>query len=159
MAEQSVFDMSNLSSANRILLVSSLLLLIDSFLPWQHHCLGGVCTGTNAWAGPAGFLGALMALSALGLLVFVVSSVLGATSAFGPREAQVATWLAAGAVAFGILRFIVALFNHAALFAWLGLVLLIVVAYGAYMRTQEPAPPQSAPRTRPRPPRPGDPDS
>ncbi len=148
--------MSNLSSANRILLVSSLLLLIDSFLPWQHHCVGGVCAGTNAWAGAAGFLGALMALSAFGLLVYVVASVLGVTSAFGAREVQIATWLAEGAVVFGVLRFIVALFNHPALFAWLGLVLLIVVAYGAYMRTQEPAPPQSAPRTRPRPPGPGD---
>jgi hypothetical protein len=159
LAEQSLFDMSNLSSANRILLVSSLLLLIDSFLPWQHHCVAGVCSGTNAWAGPAGFLGVLMALSALGLLVFIVSSVLGAASALGAREVQVATWLAGGAVVFGVLRFLFALFNHAALFAWVGLVLLIVVAYGAYMRTQEPAPPQSAPRTRPRPPAPGDLDS
>ena len=103
-------------AANRILLVSSLLLLIDSFLPWQHHCVAGACAGTNAWAGPAGFLGALMAISALGLLVYIVASVLGAASALGAREVQVATWLAGGAVVFGLLRFVFALFNHAALF-------------------------------------------
>ena len=158
MTEQSVFDMSNLSSANRILLVSSILLLIDSFLPWQQHCVAGVCTGTNAWAGPAGFLGAFMALSALGLLVYILSSILGATSVLGAREVQVATWLAGAAVVFGVLRFLVALFNRPALFAWFGLILLVAVAYGAYMRTQEPAPPQSAPRNRPWPPQPGEPD-
>jgi hypothetical protein len=100
-----------------------------------------------------------MALSALGMLVFIVAMVLGATSALGAREVRIATWLAAGVVGFGVLRFLVALFNHAALFAWLGLVLVIAIAYGAYMRTQEPAPPQSAPRNRPRPPEPGDLDS
>jgi hypothetical protein len=154
-ADRSSFDMSNLSSANRILLVSSLLLLIDSFLPWQHRCVAGLCVGTiNAWSGGAGFLGVLMALAALALLVFVVVGVVGLTAPLGSNEVRIVTWLAAGAVVFGFLRFLFALFNHAALFAWCGLILLVVMAYGAYMRTQEPAPPENAPRTPPRPPTP-----
>jgi len=32
------FDMSKMSTAEKVLAVSSILLLIDSFLPWQRSC-------------------------------------------------------------------------------------------------------------------------
>ena len=64
------FDMSKMSTAEKVLAVSSILLLIDSFLPWQRSCsalgeLGeligqeDVCFSLSAWSGSGGDLRSL----------------------------------------------------------------------------------------------------
>ncbi len=139
MAQRQTFELSNLRSADRILLVSSLLLVIDSFLPWQHRCVAGLCAGTSsAWGGTAGFLGILMGVCVLALLVYVVAGAAGAVGGLGSIGVRIGTLIAGGVVFFGLLKFLVSVFDHGAPFAWFGFVLLIVIAYGAYMRTQEP---------------------
>ena len=39
---------------------------------------------------------------------------------------------------FGLLKFILAVTNHGALGAWIGLILLIAIGYGSWMKFQEP---------------------
>ena len=149
MAKQPSFTMSKLWSAERILLVGSLLLLIDSFLPWQHLCVVRVCVrgSWNAWGGSGGFLGVLMSLCAIGLVLFVVASASGVASTLGTQATTIGSVLVAGTVFFGVLKFLFAVTHHSAIFAWFGLILLVVIAYGGYMRMQEPEARQAPPPT------------
>jgi hypothetical protein len=152
------FDMSKMSMADKIVLGGGALLLLDSFLSWQKVCvsdiiggLGGAdfCGKANAWGGNGGFFGLLMGIA---LIVLIVWEVMQLTDSAGnmklPVSASKATaYLGFGAAAFGLLKFILAATNHGALFAYVGLILILGVAYGSWMKFQEPegaAPPAAA---------------
>src|SRR5207248_1021036 len=117
MAQQPSFTMSKLGSAERILLVGSLLLVIDSFLPWQHVCVCGVCVPASwsAWGGSAAFLGVLMSLGAIGLLLFVVAGAAGMAGSLGSQAATIGSALVAGTVFFGLLKFLFAVTHDGAI--------------------------------------------
>ena len=127
MSQRPAFDLAKLSAADRILVGGSLLLFIDSFLRWQ--------TGVNAWGGTAGFAGVLMALFALLLVAGAALAALSVGMA----------GLTAGTELFGIIKFLFVVANHAKAGAWIGLVLVLVVAYGGYrkMQAERVAPPSS----------------
>jgi hypothetical protein len=144
MGQQPSFSVSRLSTANRILLVASLLLIIDSFLPWQRNCEQRadllICRGSSsAWGGSAGFLGILMVIATLLLLLLVVAAIAGITGAVGEQGRTLTSWLTGAIVITGVLKFLIVLFNQARFFAWAGLILILVLAYGGYMRWQEPS--------------------
>jgi hypothetical protein len=171
-----------LSSADRLLLSVGVLFFLDCFAHWQSTC----CPRPNAWAGNASIPGALAALSALALAVWVLLPLagvraaprrlewlpwsgsahragsarkVGSASESGPaREVRpardsgwtrlgsgrpilpdlpVGTWLACAALAFGTLKFLVVLFHRSAVWAFAGLGLLALAAYGAYMKLEE----------------------
>jgi hypothetical protein len=143
MAQRPSFDMTKLSTADKILLGGSLLLFIDSFLRWQQVCgpsvlgLGKFCVGASAWNGNAGFAGVIMSLLALVLFLALGATILGVSM---PSTIPVPTALAAltgGTVLFGLIKFIFAVTNHGAYGAWVGIILLIAIAYGGYMKMQE----------------------
>jgi hypothetical protein len=150
------FDMSKMSMASKIVLGGSVLLLIDSFLQWQRVCFGlgvlgaNVCAGASGWAGNGGFAGVIMGILLLVLIALEVAKLanmpLNFAASVGPSKLE--AYIGFAAVAFGILKFVLAVTNHGALFAWVGLVLIIVVAYGSWMKFQEPegaTPPPAAP--------------
>ena len=61
------FDMAKISTASKIVMVSGILLLVDSFLSWQKVCfdtgvLGNLCGKANAWGGDGGFAGVIMGI-------------------------------------------------------------------------------------------------
>ena len=53
--------------------------------------------------------------------------------------------LVLGTVVFGVIKFLFVVANHASIGAWLGIILLLVLAYGGYMKMQEPKTAGSAP--------------
>jgi hypothetical protein len=64
----------------------------------------------------------------------------------GPSKLE--AYIGFAAVSFGKQKLVLAVTNHGALWAWVGLVLIIVVAYGSWMKFQEPegaTPPPAAP--------------
>ena len=83
------FDMSKMSTAEKLLAGGSILLLIDSFLPWQSICasdvlgdlgdLGGfdACANFTMWGGSGSFFGLVTGLLAIALIVFSVMSMTG----------------------------------------------------------------------------------
>jgi hypothetical protein len=153
MGQQPSFSVSRLSTANRILLVASLLLVIDSFMPWQRNCVDRgkllICQGSSsAWGGSAAFLGILMGIATIMLLLVVVAAIAGITGAVGPQGRTITMWLTGAIAITGVLKFLIVLFNQARFFAWAGLILILILAYGGYMRMQEPS-------IQPPPPRPG----
>lgn len=141
MAQRPSFDMTKLSTADKILLGGSLLLFIDSFLAWQRVCVSVVgvrigCASANAWSGNGSFAGVLMAILALLLFLAVGATVMGIAMPNVP-VATVNAVLTAGTVLFGLIKFILAVTNHGGFGAWIGLILLIALAYGGYMKMQE----------------------
>jgi hypothetical protein len=153
------FDMSKLSIASKILLGAGILLLIDSFLQWQRYCidfggvagLGNTCAGVSAWSGSGSFFGLLMVLCVVVLLVWEGMQVVGAAGNIKlPIPASKASaYLGFGVVGFGVLKLLLVLVSDVkpSLFGWIGLILILAVGYGAWMKFQEPesaAPPMAA---------------
>lgn len=151
------FDMSKMSMADKIVLGGGILLLLDSFLSWQKVCvsfgglagLGNVCGKANAWGGNGGFFGLLMGIVLIVLIVWEVMQIAGSAGSIKlPVSASKGTaYLGFGAAAFGLIKFILAVTNHGALFAYVGVILILGVAYGSWMKFQEPessAPPAAA---------------
>jgi hypothetical protein len=144
------FDMSKMSTAEKLLAGGSILLLIDSFLPWQKFCvdLGGLedlvgsdgCVATaNMWEGSGGILGVLAGLLAIALIVVGVLSMTGAMGNMnmGSMSAdKLVAWLGAGVFVFGIIKFLIVLFNEVAWAAFVGLILLAAIGWGAWQKLQ-----------------------
>jgi hypothetical protein len=144
------FDMSKMSMADKIIGGAGVVLLIDSFLQWQRVCfnfggvtgLGNTCGGVNAWGGSGSFFGLLMGLFVIVLLVWQGLQMAGAAGNIKlPISASKASaYLGFGVVASGVLKLLLVLTSalKPSLFGWLGLILILAVGYGSWMKFQEP---------------------
>jgi hypothetical protein len=143
------FDMSKMSTAEKLLAGGSILLLIDSFLPWQRFCidLGGLedivgsggCASASMWSGNGGFAGIIAGLLAIALVVVGVLSMTGsmANMNMGTMSADKVTgFLGLGVAGFGLLKFLLVLTNSPGWAAFVGLVLLVAIGYGAWQKVQ-----------------------
>ncbi|MBA3551965.1 MAG: hypothetical protein H0W27_03715 [Actinobacteria bacterium] len=145
MAQRPSMDLSKLSTADKILLGAGLLFVIDTFLPWQRVCVEGfgdfpgVCASASAWGGNGAFAGVLAAIFAIALIAWVGMHVAGAGVNLNVNmsPAMITAILAAGAVLFGLIKFLLVITNSPGFGAFLGIVLLVAIAYGGYMKWQE----------------------
>ena len=143
MAQSSGFDMSKVSTADKILAVGGLLFFLDTIvLHWQGACanvgvFGKFCVGVSAWSGSASFLGVLAGLCAIALTAWIVVAALGVNLGTLP-SGQITLGLIGATVGLGLLKFLFSAFNHGQIGAWIGLILLLGIAYGGYMKMQEP---------------------
>jgi hypothetical protein len=141
------FDMSGMSTASKILLIAGVLFIVDLFLPWNRVCFSfagvGACGSVSGFHG-IGILNFLIALAIVVMEVLLLANVnvqMGTTA----QKMQIEAYLAFGLLVFTVIKILVDL-TAIYLFAWVGLILALVVAYGGYMRWQEskvapPAPP------------------
>ena len=134
MSQSSGFDMSKMSTAHKILLGAGILYIIDVFLPWQRACvpsaIGDFCGSLSGARG----IGVLNLLLAIALVAWEGMS-LANVDINAPR-ALVSAGLAAALVLFTILKILVDS-ESIYLFAWIGLILALVIGYGGWMRWQE----------------------
>ncbi len=150
MAQRPAFDMSKLTTADRILLGAGALFFIDTFLRWQKFfCIKSVfisgCATASAWNGNGSFAGVLAALFSLALIAWIVAHVAGVNLEFGVPASTISSVLVLGTVLFALIKFLFVIGNHSSYAAWIGLILLLVIAYGGYMKMQEPKTAGSAP--------------
>ena len=150
MEKPSGFYMARVTMAIKIFIVAGILLLVDSFLSWQKVCasdilgdLGGVgdfCAKANAWGGNGGWAGLIMGILLIILLIWEGIQLANApvNLSIGVTPSQGTAYLGFAVVVFGLLKFLLVVTNEPALGAWIGLVLLIAIAYGSWMRLQEP---------------------
>lgn len=133
------FDISGLTTASKIMLVSGILLLIDSFLAWQSVCFGGFCASASAWGGSGGFAGVIMGILLIVLLIWEVVQLanMAGNIQVGIAPTKGSAYLGFAVVVFGLLKFIIAVTNEGGFGAWVGLVLLIILGYGSWMKFQE----------------------
>jgi hypothetical protein len=142
--------MSKMSTAEKLLAGGSILLLIDSFLPWQRSCsalgeLGeligqeDVCFSLSAWSGSGGIFGVLMGLLTI---VLIVAGVLSMTDAMrnvnmGSMSPDKTLGFIGLAVAvFGLLKFLFVLTESPGYAAFVGLVLLVAIGWGAWQKVE-----------------------
>ncbi|MGH2663146.1 MAG: hypothetical protein ACRDH8_10160 [Actinomycetota bacterium] len=133
------FDMNRVTTGQKILLVAGLILFIDLFLPWQGVDVGEFGEALGISGNVSGFngLGILVALLVIvmlaweGLLAAGVSIPLGTTS-----PALIGAGIAGATALFTLIAFLTKL-SAIKYGAFIGLILGLVIAYGAYVRFQE----------------------
>ena len=143
--------------ASKILLGAGALLFIDMLFTWNRACALGFCGGVSAWHGGLGVILGLLVLALLvweGLRIANVKVALGSLS-----PSMLSAILAFGVTLFAILRFLVkpdagGLGVSWTLWAWIGLILGLVIGYGGYLALQESSAGSSVPPPAP-PPEPG----
>lgn len=138
MAQGSTFDMSRMSTASKILLGGSLLLFIDSFLSWQKVCAFNFCVSANMWGGDGSFFGLIAGLLTIALLVWEGLALANVDMNLGMSRSKISAYVGFGVLGFVVLKFIFALTESPAFGAFVGLILALVIGYGAWMRFQEP---------------------
>jgi hypothetical protein len=141
MAQRPSFDMTKLTTADKILLGGALLFVINSFLPWQRACVGEgafrFCASFSAWGGTASWLGVLAGLLAILLLLAGGLSLAGVAMPPTMPVPTVMSWLAFGTALVAVLKFLLVVTESVFFFAFIGLILALVIAYGGWMKTQE----------------------
>lgn len=126
MSQSGGFDWSKMSTASRILIIAGGLYIIDLFLPWQSldpYTANGVHG-----------IGVLNLLLAIALVAWEVMAIAGVE--INAPKSLISAALAGGIVLFTILKIIVD-GEAIAIFAWIGLILALVIGYGGWMRWQE----------------------
>src|SRR5215207_786947 len=137
------FDMSKMSTAEKLLAGGSILLLIDSFLPWQQLCPDNpiIDCSVGMWGGTGSIFGTLAGLLAIALIVVGVLSMTGGMANMnmgGMSADKLTAFLGLGVAGFGLLRFLFALggFGSPGFGAFIGLVLLAAIGWGAWQKLQ-----------------------
>jgi len=148
------FDMAKVTMASKIVMVAGILLLVDSFLSWQKVCiegtvLGDICGSASAWGGNGSWAGVIMGILLIVLVIWegIQLANMPMNLSIGVTPSQGTAYLGFAVAVFGLLKFIMAVTNHGALGAWIGLILILAIAYGSWMKLQEPeaAAPPAAP--------------
>jgi hypothetical protein len=142
---KSGFDMSTMSTADKLLAAGSILLLIDSFFAWQSVDVGGledligIDNSISMWQGSGGIFGVLAGLLTIALVIVAVLSMTGmmAGMSMGTMTPdKIVGFLGLGVFAFGILKFIFVLTESPGWAAFVGLVLLLAIGWGAWQKVQ-----------------------
>jgi hypothetical protein len=146
------FDMARMTTGSKVVLVTAILLFIDLFFPWQGVDFGDFLGTDLGSANVSGFsgLGILVAILCLAVIVWEGMLAAGVNVSMGTTSPALIGAALAGATAlFTIIAFLTKL-SAIKWGAFVGLVLALVMAYGAYLRFQEskvggpPPPPPAA---------------
>ena len=131
--------MARVSTGQKILLIGGLLLLIDLFLPWQGVNFGSFLGQDLGSANISGFsgLGILVGLLVIALLVWEGLVAAGVNINMGTMSPALIGAAIGGATALFTLIAFVTKLSAVKWGAFVGLILALVIAYGAYVRWQE----------------------
>jgi hypothetical protein len=124
----------------QLMLVAGVLLLIDLFLPWQDFDVGGIADelGVDAsYSGWRGFAGVVLGLLTIVLLAWLVVRLFAVDIPLPVSQAMTAALLGVLIAAFGIIKLLTILGDEQTIWAWIGVILAILVAVGAYLQVQE----------------------
>lgn len=122
----------------QIMLIGAVLLFIDLFLPWQDFDIGGIADefGVDAtfsgWRG----IGAVLGIVTIALIVWLGVRIAGVDFKMPVSGAMVSAALGALILVFGIIKWITIIDDEATIWAWIGLVLCLVIAFGAWQSIQ-----------------------
>src|SRR5512145_1468622 len=124
----------------QIMLVGTILLLIDLFLPWQDFDVGGLADefGVDAtWSGWHGAAGILLGLVTIVTLAWLIVRIASVDIPLPVSTAMTGALLGTLVLIFAIIKILTILGDEATIWAWVGLGLAIVVAVGAFQVVQE----------------------
>ena len=123
----------------QLMFIGGVLLLIDIFLPWQDFGNDfsdavGVDASFSGWRG---FGGVLVGLLTIVLLAWVIVRLASVDIPLPVSTAMTAAMLGTLILIFTIIKMLTIIGDEATIWAWLGLVLAIVIAVGAFRTVQE----------------------
>lgn len=123
-----------LGRGTQLMFIASVLLLIDSFFRWEQVDLGAL--GKHGWSGWHGFLGVVMGILTV-VLIARIAARLAAVDVPIPLSFATTSFVLGVLIAIcAILRFLTVDLDRT-LWAWVGVVLAILVAVGAWLEVQE----------------------
>lgn len=145
------FDMNRLTTGQKVLLAAGVLYLISLFLPWLGVDFGDLGdafgidvpdASASGWTGTMGTISGILVIALLAWEGMAAAGVnIGAAS-----PAMIGAILGGATVVFGVINFIQSL-DGLRIGAFIGLVAIVALAYGAYVRFQESKVGGSAPPT------------
>jgi len=126
---------SALSRGTQLMLAGAALLLVDTFLPWQEVSFEFLdVSASESWTAWHGFWGVLLGLLTIALLAWLVVRLLGTEVDLPVSETLVGAVLAGLILLSAVLKVLTD--EAVAWGAWLGLILAIVIAIGAWLQIQ-----------------------
>jgi hypothetical protein len=123
----------------QLMLVAAALLFIDLFLPWQDFGISeavGVDVD-DSYSGWRGFAGVVLGLLTIVTLAWIVVRLMAVDLPLPVSQAMTAAILGVLVAAFGIIKLLTILGDEQTIWAWIGTILAILVAVGAYLQIQE----------------------
>jgi hypothetical protein len=124
----------------QLMLIGAVLLLIDLFLPWQDFDVGGIADelGVDAtWSGWHGFAGVVLGLLTIVLIAWLIVRLASVNIPLPVSTAMTGALLGTLILIFGIIKILTILGDEATIWAWIGLILCVVIAVGAFRTVQE----------------------
>jgi hypothetical protein len=127
-----------LSRGSQIMFVAGLLLLVDTFLPWQDFDIEveeGLTIDTGfSWNAWHGFWGILLGLLTVALVAWLVARLAGVDLRLPVSDAMLGAVIAGTILVFAFIKVLAD--DYTALWAYIGLVLAAIIAIGAWMNVQ-----------------------
>jgi len=134
------FDVAAMSMATKGVLITGILLLIDSFLPWQRVCFDFLgtssCASASAWGGNGGWAGVLMGILLIVLLLFEGSQLANMSMDLPIPHTKASAYLGFAVVALGVIKFLLVISNSPGFGAWIGIILLAALGYASFLYFQ-----------------------
>jgi hypothetical protein len=130
--------LSALTRGAQIMLAAGVLLFIDLFLPWQDFDLGGLAdelgvdASFNAWHG---FWGWMLGLFTIILLAWLVVRIAAVDIPLPVSSAMTAALLGTLILFFAVIKNLID--DESTIWSYIGVVLAIAIAYGAWEQVQE----------------------
>src|SRR5262245_36715657 len=124
----------------QIMLIGAVLLLIDLFLPWQDFDVGGIADelGVDAsFSGWRGFSGVLLGLLTIVMLAWLIVRLASVNVPLPVSTAMTGALLGVLILIFAIIKILTILGDEQTIWAWIGLLLAILIAVGSFQVVQE----------------------
>jgi hypothetical protein len=122
-----------LGRGTQLMLVGAVLLFIDLFLPWQDFDDLGVDITFSGWRG----VGVILGLLTIVLLAWIIVRLAAVNIPLPVSTAMTAALIGTLILIFAIIKILTILGDETTIWSWIGLILAVLVAVGAWQTVQE----------------------
>jgi hypothetical protein len=117
----------------QIMLVGGVLLFIDLFLPWQDFGdVLGIDVSFKGWRG----IGVILGILTIALVAWIALRLASVDIRLPVSSELISAALGVLILAFGIIKWLTIIDDEATLWAWIGLILSVAIAVGAWLTVQ-----------------------
>jgi hypothetical protein len=128
-----------LGRGTQLMAIAAVLLFIDLFLPWQDFDIGGIADELGVDATFSGWrgIGVILGILVIILIAWVIVRLASVNIPLPVSTAMTAALLGTLILIFALIKLFTILGDEQTIWAWVGVVLAILVAVGAFRTVQE----------------------